>query len=194
MQTAHPLRLDALTAADVQVALAWRNTDAVRLGLRTPYMLTAEMQDVFYRDTVCNRNANARWWAVRDTEWIGRRDVDANWQGMMGMAGLESIQWENGLAEISLLVDPAWRGHGIGGQAVALVLCEAFERMRLMSVIAETYANNPAVGFWNRMAERYGGIQTTLPHRKFWEGRLYDSQIVTFTTEEWNMRERECAA
>lgn len=167
-------RLDALTAPDCERARRWRNDDDVRLGLRTPYVLTEEQQADFYRDVVCDRNARHRYWAVRDDE-----------DRMVAMAGLTDIAWENGHAEISLLVGPEHRGEGVGGASVALVLREAFERMRLLTVFGEVYAHNPATLFWAEMMDAYGGGGVTVPRRKWWGGKLHDAVVFWFTAGDW---------
>ena len=157
------LRLDALTSQDVEKARQWRNTDAVRASLRTPFMLTKEMQEAFYDTVLCNRAATVRYWAVRRDE------------AFVAMAGLTDIAWENGSAEISLLLDPVLTGQGTGKEIVHLVLTEAFENMRLLTVYGECYLNNDAVGFWESIAKLHNGTTTTLPRRKWWGGQLWDS-------------------
>lgn len=167
-------KLDALTAADCEIARQWRNTDEVRLGFRTPYMLTEEMQASFYRDVVCNRNAPHRYWAVRDEAGA-----------FVALAGLSFIQWENGLAEISLDVDPARRNQGIGADAVELVLREGFKRMRLLRVVGEVYNHNPGRAFWLRMVERFHGQTCFSPRGKFWNGELHDATAFYFEADRW---------
>lgn len=166
------LRLDALTPEDVEQARIWRNAPEVRKGLRTPFLLTHAMQAEFFFGTVCSRTAHHRYWAVRGA-------VDEHPDRIVAMTGLTDIQWENGLAEISLLTMPDRTGQGIGSETVKLVLAEAFGAMRLLTVFGECYMNNPAVSFWERIVKDYGGSATTLPRRKFWDGQLWDSYYFT---------------
>lgn len=162
--------LHAMTIREVLEAREWRNMPNSRLGLRTPYMLTEDMQKDFYNRVICNRDAHHRYWSVRDND-----------ERFVAMVGLTDIQWENGLAEISLITDPEHTRQGIGEQSVALVLDEAFGAMRLLTVFGECYQNNPAVGFWEKMIKKRGGSTTILPRRKWWEGQLWDSLYFTFT-------------
>ena len=176
------LHLRPPTLADMQRAREWRNHPDVRPGLRTPFMLTSEQQEWWYREVVCDRRAPSRWWAVYDGE------------EHVGVTGLEGIQWENRLAEISLLIDPARAGQGYGRQAVRLVLEEAFERMGLLTVTGECYESNPVgIAFWRRVVEEYGGEVTTLPRRKWWSGRLWDAMWFTLTAEAWGERRKGAA-
>jgi RimJ/RimL family protein N-acetyltransferase len=163
------MRLEPLSAADVEQVRHWRNETLV--SLRTPFPLTIEMQAEFYR-VISDRRSRHRFWAVRN-------------KTLIGMAGLTDIQWENGIAEISLLLGPAWRGAGRGRCAVALVLEEAFSRLRLETVFGEVYQCNPATAFWLAIAKQYGGWVTTLPRRKWWDGRLWNSVYFSISREQW---------
>jgi len=153
------MELKAPTADDVEQVRLWRNkTPNV---WRTPYLLTDEMQADFYHDIVCNRNANSRWWSVYTQDKL------------MAFAGLTDIEWENGLAQISLVVMPEVGTSGYGKQVVEMVLDEAFGNMGLKTVYGECYMCNPAVEFWKKITEEHGGYHTAIPRRKLWRGKLY---------------------
>ena len=170
--------LRVLTPGDCQSVLEWRNAAAARPGLRTPYPLTAEMQDDFYTTVVSNRRSPHRYWGIhRDDALAGCT--------LVGMGGLTNIQWENGIAEISLLTSPSAAGQGHGQRALGLLLEEAFDRMRLLTVFGECYESNPALGFWEKMVQVYRGDAARLPRRKWWAGRLWDAYYFTFTVERW---------
>ena len=162
--------LDALTAADCDLVRHWRNQSA-RDTLRTPVMLTTEMQAEFYREIVCNRHSLHRYFAMVDSS-AGRRELVA-------MGGLTNIAWEDGITEISLIVDPQRQRRGIGRAAVQRLLDEAFGRLRLSAVYGEVYQCNPAVDFWRRIVDEHGGSVVVLPVRKFALGRHWDSLYFT---------------
>ena len=155
------MELKAPTAQDAEEVRLWRNQ--VLATLRTPYQLTGEMQADYYKNVICNRQTNSRWWSVYSAG------------ALVGFTGLTGIEWENGLAEISLIIKPDVRGSGYGKQTVKLVLDEAFGNMGLKTVYGECYMCNPAVEFWKKVTEEYGGNYTTIPRRKFWRGKLYDA-------------------
>jgi RimJ/RimL family protein N-acetyltransferase len=92
----------------------------------------------------------------------------------VGVAGLTYISWENRSAEISLIIDPKLRGKGLGSDAVELLLEMAFYRMNLEIVYGEVY-DCGNVEFWKKVAPP-GMKWVTLPDRKFWNGKYYDSQ------------------
>jgi RimJ/RimL family protein N-acetyltransferase len=152
--------LSALTKDDVEKVRHWRNNQLE--ALRTPFLLTEEMQAEFYDKVVCNRQANARFWALR-------------FYGLTGMAGLVNIEWENRIAEISLILDPSQTHRGYGTQAVDLVLSEGFNNMNLQNIYGECYLCNPAVDFWRKVIQRYNAKTTILPNRKYWQGKYWDS-------------------
>lgn len=158
-------RLRALTAKDVETVREWRNRTLI--AMRTPFLLTEEMQAEFYKTVVSHRQASHRYWGVELV--LPRAEV------LVACVGLTYIQWENGIAEISLIVDPSKPRLGHGRAAVDLVLAEAFEQLRLDTVCGEVYRCNPAIDFWMKVTERYGAVGVQLPRRKFWNGQLWDS-------------------
>ncbi len=164
------ITLGALTERDAPAITKWR--EAARAILRTPFIRSVEEQKAFILSLPDHRY-EYRYWAVKANGVT------------VGIAGLVPIEWENGRAEVSLVLNPAKIGQGIGSAALALVLEEAFARMRLVVVTAEVYAHNPALTFWAAQAKKYGATATTLTHRKFWHGQFYESLYVTFTAEGW---------
>ena len=177
--------LDALTSEDVEQVRQWRNT--MMEVWRTPYMLTKEMQKDFYWQNICNRNVNMRMWAIK----IEVQGLDGAWNkcvsyDFIGMGGLENIQWENRNAEISLIIDPNLHGKGYGEEAVDMILKMGFNYLNLHSIYGEVYwCNEKGENFWSKIVRKYDGFSTILPHRKFWNGRYYDSTFFTITEEQY---------
>lgn len=177
------VRLASLTDADAEPTARWR--EAARANLRTPYVRTVEEQREFIRSLPAHRH-EYRYWAVK-----AKRGLTATLMGQsfddeitVGIAGLSPIQWEAGISEVSLVLDPACIGKGYGGQAFALVLAEAFDNLRLTQVVAEVYECNAALGFWRKMAYRYRASSVLLPKRKFHDGLFFDAEIFSFSANE----------
>lgn len=158
------LELDALQRTDMETIRYWRML--ARQTLRTPFVATELQQEAFYRDVASNPNSPHRYYAIR----LDRK--------IFGCCGLTNISWENGTAEISLIVDSANRGRGIGREVVRRLLVEAFERFRLVHVWGEAYRNNPDIAFWERLVADYpNAYRLDWPVRKFWDGRHYGSLL-----------------
>ncbi len=157
--------LKVLSYEDVEQVRKWRNETLE--SLRTPFLLTAEMQEQFYADVICNRTSNARFWGI----WVTDRGIEK----FVGMCGLENIQWENGGAEISIMLNPVHHGKGHGKQAIEMLLDKAFDQLRLNRVWGECYECNKAVDFWKKIVEDYNGYYTRLPETKFYDGQYWDS-------------------
>ena len=185
------MKLEELTLEQCEQVRIWRN-DCME-SLRTPYMLTAEQQAAFYRDTVCNRDARSRWWAVMIPEGSKTKNTkitdmplgyDIEYiSGFVGMVGLENIEWENGCAEISIMFAPWARGLGLGEQALHLLLEQGFLYMRLDEIWGECYVCNPALKFWHRMVDKYHAKTAILPRRKYWNGSKFDSFYFSISKE-----------
>ena len=167
------LKLEALTLEDVQQARIWRNQ--VREVLRTPFLLTEKMQEEFYHGL--NRGSDKRYWALKGKS----RTV--------GMAGLVNIEWENRIAEISLIIDPECRGLGLGKQAVKLILHEGFNNMNLKNIYGECYYCNNDIGFWKNLIDYYKASTTILKERKNWNGIHWDSLYFNFSQNQWRCTE-----
>jgi hypothetical protein len=53
------MKLGALIKEELELVRGWRNEEMQ--FLRTPYFLTKEMQEDFYRDVICNRQSEHRY-------------------------------------------------------------------------------------------------------------------------------------
>ena len=103
-------------------------------------------------------------------------------QDFIGMGGLTNIEWENGCAEISLIINPEYRRQGKGKEAVDLLLIQAFSTMRLLSVYGEVYECGN-IKFWRKQLELHTHYQTKLANRKYYDGKMYDS--LWFSFDNW---------
>lgn len=168
------MTLDALNSWDMDIIRKERN--ALPPGiLRTPFVLTEEQQLDWYHKEVCDRRSTTRYWALR-----GDREG-----ALVGYGGIENIQWESGMGEMSLIILKDVRGRGYGSEAVVLFLKQAFEEMGLDTVYAEVYECNPNLKFWQKQDFDQA---TYFPRRKRMGGHLYDSQIFIWTKEDWNAK------
>lgn len=124
--------LRPLTAADGEMVLAWRNSEAV-----APYM---------YSEHTITRDEHAAWLqralAGGDRRfWIIELD-----QAGVGLANLVKIDRENSKCEWAYyLADPATRGRGVGAVVEYLVLSFVFERLGLNRLWCEVFLDNEAV-------------------------------------------------
>jgi len=188
------MKLDALNRTQCEQVRLWRNE--IPETLRTPFLLTKEMQEDFY-ENVCKRESSDRYWAIIRTIDDEIKEVVPE-TGFIGMGGIENIQWENRLGEISLIIDPTQTGNGLGKEAVDLLLDQAFNYLNLQTVWGECYCCNPAWEFWQKITERYKGRYYTgdnpptrwthLPNRKFWKGEYYDSLYFSIDRDDFNKK------
>ena len=154
------MELKAPTRQDVERVRHWRN--AALETLRTPYLISEDMQSNFY-DSLQNRESRNRYWSIYDNDEL------------IGFGGLTGIEWENGLAEISLIMGAKYRGKGLGRRAVNLILDTGFGNLGLKTIYGQCYECNSAVHFWGAITLEHGGYITTIPRRKMWQGQLYDA-------------------
>ncbi len=167
------MKLAPATKENCEQVRLWRNQDLV--SWRTPYYLTKEMQENFYKETICNRNSPHRYWGIADSD-----DV------FIGLGGLTDISLENRNAEITLVINPARRRENLGEQAVELILDQAFNYLNLNAVFGEVYVlNDIGYSFWSGMADKYKAFTVALPDRKFWQGHYCCSLYFSFDRDEF---------
>jgi RimJ/RimL family protein N-acetyltransferase len=87
------------------------------------------------------------------------------------MCGLTNITKRD--AEISLMIDPAVRAKGLGTQALKLLLQKGFEEVEVL--YGEVYYCNTALEFWKKVLKGDNVRWSTLPDRKYFSGRWWDS-------------------
>lgn len=160
------MHLDALMIFDAEALRRWRNQDIA--AYRTPFRLTAEMQENWYLETVCDREAPHRYWGVYEGT------------DLVGVVGLVNIEWENKTAELSIVIDPDRRFKGRGEESLKMLLREAFMFLGLNTVYGECYKCSPSITFWRSMINKYALYSTMLPDRKFSDGIFWDSVYFVF--------------
>lgn len=185
------MQLKTLSLSDVEQVRLWRNEQ--NYLLRTPFLLTAGQQAQFYSDVVCNRQANARFWGIwceisektnlyTDESLKPYMIIESDVKNLklIGMCGLENVQWENRLAEISLLLNPELSMEEYGSEALGLVLEQAFHFLNLENVFTEVYNCSSYIPFWLGMMKKYAADHVILPDRKFYNGDYHDSHYINF--------------
>lgn len=154
--------LRALELSDMEPIRSWRNQHLDIL--RTPFALTKEQQEDWYKNEICNRQSKSRFWAI---------ELKGTLPSVVGYGGIENIQWENSIGEISLLISPSMQGKGVGIVHAKEILRRAFHELNLKTVYAECYENNKATKFWDKVFN--GCFQTILPNRKYYKGVYWGS-------------------
>jgi RimJ/RimL family protein N-acetyltransferase len=183
------MKLKPLTLSDCEQVRQWRNENLSML--RTSFPLTEEMQGEFYLSNVCNRSLNARYWAIVIEEEYPSYGVTKNItmkkdgirEVLIGMAGIENIEWENRLAEIGLIMNPDYIH--MAEDAIELILEQAFNYLNLENVFGEVYKCSPYSDIWYGMALENKGTCCVLPNRKYWQGKYYDALFFNINRWEW---------
>jgi diamine N-acetyltransferase len=167
--------LRALNIEDMEPIRKWRNECLDTL--RTPFPLTKEQQEDWYKNEICNRQSRSRFWAIVNDKYSKGDGLT-----LIGYGGIENIQWENGIGEISLLIDPEYRGNGYGFEAANKIIKHAFTRMGLHSIYAECYLSNLAIAFWDKVFK--DKFSATLPWRKYIDGRYESSRYYAWAKDQ----------
>ena len=165
------MNLVPVTMEHLHIIKDWRNKHIN--SLRTPYLINDDMQDVFYRDVICNRLSNSRYWSVMDDKNV-----------FDGMIGVQKIEWENSLGELSFFLNPGTYDNDKWTSVMDLLVTQCFYHMNLHSVYLEIYECNNWIKFFLNYSfldymKKIEQSNVTLPCRKFYEGKYYNSTIIT---------------
>jgi RimJ/RimL family protein N-acetyltransferase len=183
------MKLKELSLQDCEQVRIWRNECLE--SLRTPFPLTKEMQEQFYREVVCNRDARARYWGVWETKIPNKNlpkelaAVCKPYDYLIGMIGLENIEFENRRAEVSIIINPEYKGKGYGTEAVDLLLEQGFNYLNLENIWGECYKSNKAIEFWKMIVVKYKAHSFDMPNTEYWSGEYYGSTYFNINKEEW---------
>jgi len=175
------MKLETLTLAQCEQVRIWRNAEMQ--CWRTSQMLTPIMQREFY-ESLSDRNTDKRYFAIQKDKGLAtcsERDID-----FIGMGGINNIQWENSIGEITLIIDPEKRKDSNGEKAVDLLLDYAFNHLNLKTVCGECYLCNDAVKFWEAITEKYVGDTAELFNRKYFDGIYWDSLYFSINKNDFN--------
>ncbi len=165
------LKLEPVKIENMAIILDWRHS--AQETLRTPYLLTLEMQEKYFYDVICNRQGKTRYFEFYTEE---------NCSKFVGYGGIENIEWENRRAEISLIIAPHYRGKGYGSAAVDAILLQAFNNFNLDFVWGECYTCGN-VEFWKKIIKRNKAFAVELPNRKYYKGQSWASLYFEFEKE-----------
>ena len=181
--------LGVLGILELEIIKDWRNK--VPEALRTPFLITSGMQKQFEKDVLNNRQSNHRYFGIyindeADRLMCTQDQLEFLPSNLVGMGGITNIEWENGLAEISLIIGEKHKDEGYGKKSVELLLHKAFNEMRLDNIYGECYKCNPNIGFWEKIIKKYSAYQTILPNRKFYKSEFYNSLYFNINITNYN--------
>lgn len=92
---------------------------------------------------------------------------------LIGYCGLDKISQSDSNAEMSLLIFEKFNRKGFGGKAIKKLLDFAGSNLHLHSVYIEAYETTTNWKFWKKAGFTFHGKG---PHKKYWNGRYYDSK------------------
>lgn len=169
------LRITSLRPEDVQVVTEWyERGDFGRLwdsGVAYP---RSEEQANF----IVRADANAYKFAIRLKDDLLANDT------LIGYMDIDSIQWNNGSAWVSIAIgDPQYQGKGYGEEATRLLLHFAFAELNLHRVQLTVFRyNERAVRLYERLGFVLEGTYREYLHR---DGARHDMLLYGLLRREW---------
>jgi len=153
--------------------------------LRTPFKLNSKMQEEYFINVICNRDSKTRYFAIYND--CGDLQPEKECMHFIGMGGIENIEWENGRAELSLLIFEEYRNRKYGSEAVSMILDNAFNYFGLSNIWLMCYdCNIVGVKFWNKILDKYSGFKTWLPAVKLFKGKYHGALYGNISKDKFN--------
>ena len=127
---------------------------------------------------------------VEQAAWFSRQSADPTIKmyavtaqgGIVGVAGLTSIDRLARRAEFSLYIGPEHHGEGYGRKALVALFTKGFRDLALNLIWGESFDGNPAI----RLFESLGMIREgTRRDFYFKDGRFIDAHLFSIRSTEW---------
>lgn len=167
------VRLTALTKRDAaQVASWYENVEFMRC-----YSGEAAFPKV--EEDIAERIERSRQSAYNYMFGVRRLDDDV----LVGVAELGDVCWNNGTAWVSLALGKPFWSHGLGSEALHLLLDYAFREMNLYRVQLTVFSyNERALALYRHI----GFVQEGVFREHLWrDGRRYDMLLMGILRREW---------
>lgn len=124
--------------------------------------------------------AKAYWYALEDSNG-----------GVVGIVGLDNINYIHGDAIIAIYVSASLRREGIGGRAMAMVIDMAFDQLRLNRLTSYLRADNLSS---QKLTESVGFCQEGLIRQGWYSGgKHFDIVAIGLLNEEWSQHRKTLA-
>ena len=176
--TGNRFLLRPLALEHIAMIARWyeRMDDLILFDRHTPLPISAEAAEATWRDSILAPEPRTSHWFVI---------ADGN-DELVGLAGLQGINYKNGDAVLAILIAESARGNGIGTRAGALLLDIGFHQLRLTRVSTFVHADNQIS---QRLTEGLG-FQEEGRVRQGWfaNGSHTDILVIGILADEWRKR------
>jgi hypothetical protein len=169
--------LDTVEPGDLETLRKWRNLPEYRKYFREYQEINSDMQKKWYEAKVVGDNSTLMF-SIRDTE----NDE------LLGCCGLCYINWVHRNADLSLYIgkDEVYiDDQGIAEEACRLLWSYGFLELGLQKIWTELYEfDSRKIKLYQQLGMQIDG---TLRNQYFYDGKWWDSKILSILSEEWVM-------
>ncbi len=106
--------------------------DLILFDRQTPLPISAEAMEIRWRDSILGTEPRTSNWFI----------IDAGDESLVGLAGLQDINYMHGDAVLAILIERSSRRKGIGIRTGAILLDIGFNQLRLRRVSTFVRADN----------------------------------------------------
>ena len=176
--TRNQFLLRPLALEHIAMITRWyeRMDDLILFDRHTPLPISAEAMEATWRESIlAPEPRTSHWFAIADSN-----------DELVGLAGLQGINYKNGDAVLAILIAESARRSGIGIRAGALLLDIGFNQLRLTRVSTFVRADNQGS---QRMTEGLGFLEEGRVRQGwFANGSHTDILVIGILADEWVKR------
>jgi UDP-4-amino-4,6-dideoxy-N-acetyl-beta-L-altrosamine N-acetyltransferase len=168
--------LTAVKRDSLEQLMNWRNEPELRKYFREYREINEHMQQSWYENRV-----------LKDPNQVNFEIREKEGNELIGHCGLYYIDWVSRHAEFGIYVgDQNYRNGGYGSDSLRTLIKYGFQDLNLNKIWCEVYANNNALGVYERLGFVLEGVQR---QHYFNEGKYWDSRILSLLKTEWENNE-----
>jgi len=174
--------LDAIEPESIEWMRQQRNNPELRKYFREWKDISADQQNVWYREMGNNSNPRHVYFQIMENH-VRKNGDKYNLNALIGCCGLLNVDFRIRRAEFSIFLDPKKMRNGYGSEAFKLLLGFGFKDMNLNCVCGEVYDNNEAIEFYKKIGFEETGI---MKHTYFKDDGTYgNSHVISMLREDW---------
>ena len=165
--------LRPLERFDLEALAKWRNTPEVRQDFFNTFPVAVSGQETWYQDLLRRQDAKL---------FVIETPMDSQ---AIGTIGYDRIDWKNQKGELGniLIGEPAYRGKGLGKEAVHLMVHFGFSEMNLNRIYLKLFAKNKhAIHLYESCGFQVEGI---LREEYFRSGAFQDVCLMAILRKEY---------
>lgn len=176
--------LDVIDPSNIEWMRQQRNKPEMRQYFREWKDISKDQQVKWYASRGNNTDPNHVYFEIHSAEPVAlgpKKSIATN--ELVGSCGLHYVDWRLRSAEFGIFLCDKARGHGMGKEALTILLDYGFNTMNMNRVWAEVFDNNQAISMYKKIGFKEEGV---MRDTYFESGKYGNSYIISLLQREWD--------